>query len=168
MVPKEALVDAAVRADVAPGLKTRAVAALLARYAPDASAPDPLPPGLLDALADEADDEEEEEEAEGEAEPEPPRRRTASGVFGRLRRSTSASTPRPRPRRSSQADGGSASTRPAYTAPSEAALLAAGVVDAVALDQGAESDGELADLAAGAGAGGVRFDLLRALWASAR
>ena len=163
MVPKEALADAAVRADVAPGLRTQSVAALLARYAPDAAAPDPLPPGLLDALAEEADEEEDEEEEEETEEP-----RAAAplaAVFGRLRWSVSASSNR---RKAAAVAAATTTTRPPYNPPSEAALLAAGLVDGVALDQGADSDDELADLAAGVGAGGVRFDLLRALWASAR
>ena len=163
MVPKEALADAAVRADVAPGLRTRSVAALLARYAPDAAAPDPLPPGLLDALAEEAEVEEEAEEEDAEKE-EPRAAAPLAAVFGRLRRSASASSTRRKP----AVAAASSTPRPPYNPPSEAALLAAGLVDGVALDQGADSDDELADLAAGAGAGGVRFDLLRALWASAR
>jgi hypothetical protein len=53
MMPKAPLADAAVRAEVAPGLPPAAVAALLARFEPDAGG-EAAPPALLRALRAEA------------------------------------------------------------------------------------------------------------------
>ncbi|CAL5224103.1 g6734 [Coccomyxa viridis] len=53
MMPKEVLTDRAIRAEVVPGLSLRRICQLLNRFLPDDFAPDPLPPGLLDALNNE-------------------------------------------------------------------------------------------------------------------
>ena len=45
MMPKEALTDRAIRAEVVPGLSLRRICQLLQRYVTDDFAPDPLPPG---------------------------------------------------------------------------------------------------------------------------
>jgi len=149
MVPKEALADEAVRRDVVPRLALDDVCSLLARFGPDAAAPDPLPPGLLDSLWEQG--------GEGGG---------GGGDRGgrKARPSSGASTPRRAPR-----------APPPYAPATEAALLDAGMADPVSLEQDADSGDDLADLAAsvgggggGGGRGGGRFDLLRALWASAR
>ena len=48
--PKEVLTDAAIRAEVVPGLSLRRICQLLQRFVSDDFAPDPLPPGALQAL----------------------------------------------------------------------------------------------------------------------
>jgi hypothetical protein len=45
MMPKEVLTDAAIRAEVVPGLSLRRICQLLQRFVSDDFAPDPLPPG---------------------------------------------------------------------------------------------------------------------------
>lgn len=50
MMPKEALIDRAIRAEVVPGLSLRRICQLLQRFVTDDFAPDPLPPGQ-DSLA---------------------------------------------------------------------------------------------------------------------
>ncbi|KFM27322.1 hypothetical protein F751_4592 [Auxenochlorella protothecoides] len=50
MMPKEALLDAGTRAELAPGLSSETLLALLSRYTPDDLAEDRLPAGLLESL----------------------------------------------------------------------------------------------------------------------
>lgn len=155
MMPKEALVDASVRLDVLPHLSLRSICGALSRFKPDDHAPDPLPPGLLDVLREQAEDEEEEEEGSelgnGEEEEE-----EGGGEGG-------------------EREPGPAALLRALLAPvPERAMLARGLVPVpLSLEQSPETEDELDELeeAVGGGGGGfagLRFDLLRDLWSSAR
>ena len=61
MMPKDALADPSARLDVLPFLSLKSVCGALGKFRPDDHAPDPLPPGLLDVLREQAEDELEEE-----------------------------------------------------------------------------------------------------------
>ena len=151
MMPKEALADASARLDVLPHLSLRSICGALARFKPDDHAPDPLPPGLLDVLREQAEDEEEEEEEEEE---EDEREEEA----GKKSKSPEA-----------------LQLRAALAPVPERAMLARGLVpEPLSLEQSPESEDELDELEQAVGGGaegdsvGLRFDLLRELWSSAR
>jgi hypothetical protein len=147
MMPKEALTDPVMRLEVLPHLSLKSVCGALARFKPDDNAPDPLPPGLLDVLRDQAEEQEYEEEEEEEKSKEQQKRRSLEGLL-----------------------------RAALAPVPERAMLARGLVpEPLSLEQTPESEGELDELeeaVGGSGAGdacvGLRFDLLRELWSSAR
>ena len=154
MMPKDALTDASARLDVLPHLPLRAVCGALARFKPDDNAPDPLPPGLLDVLREQAEDEDGDGSGAGGGD--------GGGGGGR--------------RENEEGRGLEALLRAALAPAPERTMLARGLVpEPLSLEQSPESEDELDELERAVGGGGaegdsvgLRFDLLRELWSSAR